>query len=150
MLDAPINDRSTMRSASALLAVILTLGLLPAGASAQTMEDGFVSMYEVPYGLGETGELDSAVAATRDGALNKVVTASPRWMLSTTAIGNLVNVVTQGSNNTIVVNASQINRGVQQAVTALPRGSLPGASGAVADSASSVSLPSAAVQSAQR
>jgi len=63
----------------------------------------------------DAGDMDATVSGTRDSAMNKVVNASPKWGFTASAIGNLVNVVTTGSNNTVVVSASQINKGSQQA-----------------------------------
>ena len=89
-------------------------------AVAQTMEDLGSLPFETPVGLHDAGEMELMVSGTRDSSFNKVVNASPGWNFSATAIGNLVNVVTQGSNNTVVVNANQINKGSQQAIMATP------------------------------
>ncbi|MBC7512815.1 MAG: hypothetical protein H7234_00070 [Herminiimonas sp.] len=88
--------------------------------TAQTMEDSSSLTFEAPFGMHDAGDGDVMVNGTRDSALNKVVSASPGWGFSATAMGNLVNVVTQGSNNTVLVNTSQINKGSQQAILATP------------------------------
>ena len=100
--------------------VLTSIVALPCLASAQTMEDSSSLTFEAPFGMHDAGDTDFTTNGTRDNALNKVVTATPGWAFSATAVGNLVNVVTQGSNNTVVVNASQMNRGSQQAVLATP------------------------------
>ena len=99
-----------------LLSIASTCGL----TAAQTMEDSSSLTFEAPFGMHDAGDADLMANGTRDSALNKVVSASPGWGFSATAMGNLVNVVTQGSNNTVLVNTSQINKGSQQAILATP------------------------------
>ena len=105
---------------SLLLAIVIATA--PCMAAAQTMEDSSSLGFEAPFGMQHAGNMELVVNGSRDSALNKVVSASPGWGFSATAIGNLVNVVTQGSNNTVVLNTSQINRGSQQATLATPFG----------------------------
>ena len=84
------------------------------------MEDSSSLTFEAPFGMRDAGDMDLVANGTRDSALNKVVTSAPGWGFTATAIGNLVNVVTQGSNNTVVLNTNQVNKGSQQAVLATP------------------------------
>lgn len=103
------------------LLILLSLATTPLLAIAQaTMEDSTSLSFEAPYGMRDAGDMEMMVNGTRDGALNKVVQASPGWGFSASAIGNLVNVVTTGSNNTVVLNTNQINKGSQQAILATP------------------------------
>ena len=109
----------SMSSISTLL-MLLVLAATSCQASAQTMEDSSSLTFEAPFGMHDAGDMDLMANGTRDSALNKVVTSAPGWGFTATAIGNLVNVVTQGSNNTVVLNTNQINKGSQQAVLATP------------------------------
>lgn len=97
------------------ITAVYSLFFLSQSCIAQTMEESPSSTFEVAYRAGAISELDAIAASTRDAAMNRVITQSPKWSLSATATGNLVNVVTTGSNNTVVVNSSQINTGSQQA-----------------------------------
>lgn len=89
-------------------------------AQAQTMEESLSVTFEAPFGMKDAGDMDLVVNGKRDSSLNKVITATPGWGFSATTIGNLVNVTTQGSNNTVVINASQTNKGFQQSIIAFP------------------------------
>jgi hypothetical protein len=82
--------------------------------AASTMEN-FTT--EIPAGLQSAGDYESIASSTRDDNFNKVMTTSSNAGASASAIGNLINVeVGQGAkNNTIVIHASQINSGSQQA-----------------------------------
>jgi hypothetical protein len=103
---------------------VIACSLLAAGtplsASAQTMEDAHSLTFEAPFGQRDAGEGETMINNVRDANLNKVVISSPGWGVSASALGNLINVVEQGSNNTVVINASQINKGSQQATIAAP------------------------------
>lgn len=109
----------SMSSISTFL-MLLVLAATSCQASAQTMEDSSSLTFEAPFGMHDAGDMDLMANGTRDSALNKVVTSAPGWGFTATAIGNLVNVVTQGSNNTVVLNTNQVNKGSQQAVLATP------------------------------
>lgn len=102
------------------LLLLLPLAATSYTASAQTMEDSSSLTFEAPFGTHDAGDMDLMANGTRDSALNKVVTSAPGWGFTATAIGNLVNVVTQGSNNTVVLNTNQMNKGSQQAILATP------------------------------
>jgi hypothetical protein len=125
-----------------LLSVAIVIGAAPAIAAAQTMEDSPSLTFEAPFGAKDAGDAEATVNSTRDASFNKIVTSSPGWGSSASAIGNLINVVEQGSNNTVIINASQINSGSQKAIVAAPT---PGYLAANAASTSSrTSSPSAA------
>jgi holdfast attachment protein HfaA len=110
---------------------------------AQTTPAGQTSSeFERPFGFGFGDESTPFDAGTRDGSGNRVivdgriVTGSDLSTLSTasgsasawsqssagagfasgTAIGNQLNVITQGSWNTVIVNSTQINNGNQTTV----------------------------------
>lgn len=102
------------------LLMLLPLAATPCFAVAQTMEDSSSLTFEAPFGMHDAGDMDLMANGTRDSALNKVISSAPGWGFTATAIGNLVNVVTQGSNNTVVLNTNQVNKGSQQAVLATP------------------------------
>ena len=106
----------------ASITVAFSATCLPGVAAGQTMEDGASSTFEAPFGMRDVSETDSIVTGSRDASLNKVVTSTAGWGFSSSAIGNLVNVVTQGSNNTVVINTSQITSGSQQSILASPTG----------------------------
>lgn len=106
----------------ARLLLLMIVATAPWLAAAQTMEESSSLGFEAPFGMQHAGDMELMANGTRDSALNKVVSASPGWGFSATAIGNLVNVVTQGSNNTVVLNTNQINKGSQQATLATPLG----------------------------
>jgi len=106
-----------MLTRSSLLMATLLIAISPLSVIAQTMEDSLSLTFEAPAGMQSAAQAEMMVSSTRDENFNKVVTNSPHFGASASAIGNLVNVVTQGSNNTIVVNASQVNYGSQKATT---------------------------------
>jgi len=100
-------------------------------SSAQTMEDSISLTYEAPEGLASVGQMEAMVSNTRDANFNHIVTtgsiASGGTGTSSTssggasAVGNLINVSVVGSNNTVIVNANQVNSGSQQAIVAGPQ-----------------------------
>ncbi|WP_288108701.1 hypothetical protein [Limnobacter sp.] len=93
-------------------------GLLAAAATqlcfAQTFESNMNS-FETPLGMSSVTSIDTPVSSTRDANFNRTVVNQPGATFSVSSIGNLVNVQTTGSNNTIVVNANQVNNGNQSA-----------------------------------
>lgn len=111
------------------------ISTLPA-ATAQ--EASSLAEFERPYGFGYGQEERPFDARTRDANGNRIVVnglieggtglglgLTTRWgqtdgaagMLgSGTAIGNQLNVITYGSNNTIIVDSTQINSGDQTVV----------------------------------
>ncbi|VWX34253.1 hypothetical protein [Limnobacter sp. 130] len=93
---------------------IATLAFSFGGAFAQTFE-GNVSSFETPYGMRSVTDIDSPAGTRRDANFNRTQVDSPGWGFASTAIGNLINVQTEGNNNTVVINATQINNGSQNA-----------------------------------
>jgi hypothetical protein len=79
-----------------LLSVAIVIGAAPAIAAAQTMEDSPSLTFEAPFGAKDAGDAEATVNSTRDASFNKIVTSSPGWGSSASAIGNLINVVEQG------------------------------------------------------
>lgn len=118
------------------LALGLVLGTVPGTALAQ--EAGYLSEFERPYGFGYGEESRPFDARSRDLSGNRVVinglieggtglgtslytgwgqTEGASGMLGTgTAVGNQLNVITNGSNNTVIIDATQINNGDQSVV----------------------------------
>jgi holdfast attachment protein HfaA len=93
---------------------IAALVLPFAHANAQTFE-GNVSSFETPYGMRSVTDIDSPAGTRRNENFNRTEVQSPGWGFASTAIGNLINVQTDGNNNTVVINATQINNGSQNA-----------------------------------
>lgn len=93
---------------------IATLALGFSSANAQTFE-GNVSSFETPFGMRSVTDIDSPAGTRRDANFNRTQVDSPGWGFAATAIGNLINVQTDGNNNTVVINATQINNGAQNA-----------------------------------
>ena len=95
--------------------LIVAMLLAPGSATfAQTFE-GNISSFETPYGMSSVTDIDSPAATRRDENFNRTQVQAPGFGFTSTAIGNLINVETEGSNNTIVINATQINNGSQNA-----------------------------------
>lgn len=124
---------ATVKHTLTSLALGVALGAAALPASAQ--EAGYVSEFERPYGMGYGQESRPFDANTRDSAGNRVVanglinggtglafglntgwgqTDGVAGMLgSGTAVGNQLNVITNGSYNTIIIDSTQINNGDQ-------------------------------------
>lgn len=116
----------------------LAIGLSGIGAAASAQEAGSLAEFERPYGFGYGEENRPFSAATRDRLGNRVVingmigggtglgtslftgwgqTEGAAGMLGTgSALGNQLNVITNGSNNTVIIDATQINTGDQTVV----------------------------------
>lgn len=112
----------------------LISGVLPASAQ----EASSVSEFERPYGYGYGQETAPYSANSRDRLGNRVIinglidggsglgtglhtgwgqTEGAAGMIGTgTAVGNQLNVITNGSNNTIIIDSTQINEGDQTVV----------------------------------
>ncbi len=106
---------------------------LAGGATAQ--EAAYVAEFERPYGFGYGEESRPYDGRTRDPNGNRVIvnglieggtglgtslntgwgqTEGAQGMIGTgSAIGNQLNVITNGSNNTIIIDSTQINNGDQ-------------------------------------
>lgn len=93
---------------------IATLALQATAAYAQTFE-GNMNSFETPFGMRSVGDIDSPASARRDENFNRTQVEAPGFGFSATAIGNLINVQTNGSNNTVVINATQVNNSSQNA-----------------------------------
>ncbi|MEO0818206.1 MAG: holdfast anchoring protein HfaA [Pseudomonadota bacterium] len=116
------------------------LGLVVSAAPSQVtaQEAGYLSEFERPYGYGYGQENRPFDAGSRDANGNRVVvnglieggtglglglntgwgqTAGATGLLGSTgtAIGNQLNVITNGSYNTIIIDSTQINNGDQTA-----------------------------------
>lgn len=81
---------------------------------AQTFE-GNMNSFETPRGMNSVTDIDSPVATRRDSNFNRTVVNSPNAGFAATSIGNLISVENRGSNNTVVINATQVNKGSQRA-----------------------------------
>lgn len=91
------------------------LGLSLAGSAIASPMEINNSRFEVPLGMRVTSDMEGAVPSRRDDNFNRTVVQRPGGEFAATAIGNLVSVQMQGSNNTVIVNAQQINQGNQRA-----------------------------------
>jgi len=113
-------------------------GSLALAASANAQAASYASEFERPYGFGYGEEQRPFEANTRDRLGNRVIinglieggtglgtglhtgwgqTEGASGMLgSGTAVGNQLNVITNGSNNTIIIDSTQINNGDQTVV----------------------------------
>jgi holdfast attachment protein HfaA len=94
---------------------IAALALQVTAAYAQTTFEGNMNSYETPLGMRNVGDIDSPASARRDENFNRTQVDAPGFGFSATAIGNLINVQTNGSNNTVVINATQVNNSSQNA-----------------------------------
>lgn len=122
-------------------AAVITIGGISVFAftsSANAQAAGSVSEFERPYGYGYGQEQTPYSANTRDRLGNRVIinglieggsglgtglntgwgqTDGATGMIgSGTAVGNQLNVITNGSNNTIIIDSTQINNGDQTVV----------------------------------
>ena len=134
-MKAPKHTRTFCISGLALLAAG---SLLAAALPAQAQEASSVSEFERPYGFGYGQESRPFSANSRDTLGNRVIingliqggsglgtglytgwgqTDGAAGMIgSGTAVGNQLNVITNGSNNTIINDSTQINNGDQTVV----------------------------------
>lgn len=115
-----------MRSFSAILFAAAASVALAAPAAAQSAER--LSDFERPFGLGYGAAEDPIEASTRDPNGNRLI-VNGRMVLGQSslsgglmdfdsglggqsmAIGNQLNVVTQGNWNTVIIDSTQINNG---------------------------------------
>ncbi|MEQ9108588.1 MAG: hypothetical protein RLO04_14070 [Limnobacter sp.] len=97
-----------------MTAFIAALALQATGVYAQTFE-GNVNTFETPFGMRSVTDIDTPAGTRRDENFNRTQIDAPGLGFSATAIGNLINVQTDGNNNTVVINATQINSGPQNA-----------------------------------
>lgn len=120
------------------MATLAAGSLILAAIPASAQEASSVSEFERPYGFGYGQESQPFAASTRDRLGNRVIinglieggsglgtglytgwgqTDGATGMIgSGTAVGNQLNVITNGSNNTIIIDSTQINEGDQTVV----------------------------------
>lgn len=96
------------------LGVIAAFSWVHHPASAQTFE-GNNNVFETPLGRNNVTEIDGIASSRRDENFNRLEVQRPGWEFSATSIGNLINVQQDGMNNTVIINAQQINKGSQRA-----------------------------------
>jgi holdfast attachment protein HfaA len=120
----------------------VTLLAMPALAQPPSPAASVSGEFERPFGFGYGEEQASYDANTRDASGNRIIldgrimtgmdnsslstssASAGAWSQSTagagfssgTAVGNQLNVITQGNWNTVIVNATQINNGDQTTV----------------------------------
>lgn len=120
------------------LGLLAAASLIAAALPAAAQEAASVSQFERPYGFGYGQESAPFSARTRDRLGNRLVinglieggsglgtglhtewgqTHGAQGMIgSGTAVGNQLNVITNGSNNTIIIDSTQTNSGDQTVV----------------------------------
>ncbi|MEM1105043.1 MAG: holdfast anchoring protein HfaA [Pseudomonadota bacterium] len=134
-----VNTRNRLTWISAALVVGLACGGMHGHAAAQ--EASALSAFERPYGFGYGQESQPFSAGTRDPNGNRVIVnglieggsglglglntgwgqtsgaagllGGPGSAASGNAVGNQLNVITNGSYNTIIIDSTQINSGDQ-------------------------------------
>ncbi len=131
-----IDGTQELRRGFALIITALLL-LVMGGAAAHAQDPSQVDHYDQPYGIGYGDENRPYNASTRDENGNRMIvngrfvysssysstsgvggySLTGQWgvNLSSSAIGNSLNVVTSGNNNTVIVDSTQINNGDQEA-----------------------------------
>lgn len=112
-----MNDllRCSTKLACSVCALGLTVFvLMPTALHAQTFESN-ANTFETPMGMNSVTDIDSPTGVRRDQRFNLYEVQEPGWRFAVTSIGNLINVETNGSNNSIVINATQVNNGNQSA-----------------------------------
>ena len=120
------------------MGLLAAASLLAAALPASAQEASSVSEFERPYGYGYGDETRPFSTHSRDRLGNRVIinglieggsglgtglytdwgqTEGGHGMIgSGTAVGNQLNVITNGSNNTIIIDSTQINNGDQTVV----------------------------------
>ncbi len=93
--------------------------LISVSSYAQTTMEGPFNSFEMSFSAGEIGVAENMTNSTRDSNMNRTVINNGGIGATASSIGNLVNVVTTGSGNTVVVNAKQVNSGNQTAIVSL-------------------------------
>lgn len=114
---ASTTARAYIQQGNTFMKKILLLTSLLAAQSiafAQTFE-GNVNSFETPRGMNSITDIDSPVSTRRDSNFNRTVVNSQGVGFTATSIGNLISVENQGSNNTVIINATQVNKGSQRA-----------------------------------
>jgi holdfast attachment protein HfaA len=130
----------------ALVAATIATLALPAGAAAQSAGSAGMGAYSAGYGGARYTTARPQSGSTRDANGNRLIidgiiqAGASTWSSATggvsssysgagraggtaiggsTAIGNSLNVVVQGNNNTVIVNSTQVNNGAVTAATSL-------------------------------
>jgi holdfast attachment protein HfaA len=99
-------------------------------AAAQSAPTDRPRVFETPLGLDSRAITSRPIGPRRDGRFNRTRTlggntggasggTGARIGASATALGNNITVITQGSGNTVTVNAEQTNTGSQSAIVVL-------------------------------
>lgn len=142
-----------IRTSSVLAAIAFVAGALPGAALAQSSGSAAVARFQNGYGDARQSVSTARTGSTRDQNGNRLIVdgliragastwsrqsggahqtysggvgqASGTTIAGSTAIGNNLNVVVQGSHNTVIVNSRQTNTGDVRARTDLT-GSLTG------------------------
>ena len=134
------------RTSIALSAVALAIVALPCAAQAQSSGSAGLSTFQSGYGGARQSVTSAQTGSTRDQNGNRLIvdgiiqpgasaysrqsggvsntysgagTSGPGAIAGSTAIGNNLNVVVQGSHNTVIVNSRQTNTGNVSARTDL-------------------------------
>ncbi|MEQ9314331.1 MAG: holdfast anchoring protein HfaA [Henriciella sp.] len=117
---------------------IAGLAIIAIAPHANAQSASSTSDFERPYGYGYGQESQPFSAGTRDASNNRVIvnglieggtglgmslntgwgqTQGASGMIGTgTAVGNQLNVITNGNNNTVIIDSTQINNGDQTVV----------------------------------
>ena len=117
---------------------IAALTVIAVAPRAEAQAASTVSEFERPYGFGYGQESRPYSAHSRDTSNNRVIVnglinggtglgtglttswgqtdGAPGMIGTGTAIGNQLNVITNGSNNTVIIDSTQINTGDQSVV----------------------------------
>ena len=134
------------RTSIALLSVAVSAAALPASALAQSSGSAGLSSFQSGYGGARQSVTTAQTGSTRDQNGNRLIVdgliqagasaysrqsggvsntysgaggTNPGAIAGSTAIGNNLNVVVQGSHNTVIVNSRQTNTGNVSARTDL-------------------------------
>ncbi|WP_300380362.1 holdfast anchoring protein HfaA [Henriciella sp.] len=127
-----------MKHRTQLLTGLIGLAAVAVAPAAAAQAASTVSEFERPYGIGYGQESQPYSARSRDANNNRVVingligggtglgtslytgwgqTDGASGMIgSGTAVGNQLNVITNGNNNTVIIDSTQINNGDQSVV----------------------------------
>ena len=131
-------DSKKTRHKAIVLSISVLVALFVFQGAAYAQDPSQVDHYDNPYGMGYGDESRPyQVTSTRDANGNRVIingrfatsgsytetsgvggyNLTGRWGVSNSAqaIGNQLTVVTTGSNNTVIIDSTQINNGDQEA-----------------------------------
>jgi holdfast attachment protein HfaA len=129
-----MSSKTRLTPRTTLIAAVLAAGawtLQPASAAAQSAPTDRPRVFETPLGMDARAITNRPIGPQRDGRFNRTRalggnaagvgggSTGTRIGASATAIGNQITVITQGSGNTVTVNAKQTNTGSQSAIVVL-------------------------------